>query len=582
MRSGKMIDIFVSSPSDVKAEREAIVQVIELLNQQPQINEKYRLYPQLYEREVATEIGDYPQLIVDRYMKAQDSYLVICVLWSRIGTSFTHPDTKKRYESGTVYEFESGYNANQESGKPLILLYRKNIENPDADPEQSQKVDDFFEKFHGDTAEYKGLYGEFSNIDELKEKLIAHISKVLDKYPPDTDEQLLDDIVTESRRFDAAMPANTTVNKPTDVWTQICLPDSLGFREDLPEYTSNRDLITVDDVEESTLQLPYTINPMTGKPQTTRLIVEIEAPDFEIKNPVQNVLLFHGRDSGMVSFFITPKTARSTSKIRLMLKQQNPDYDVLLGTVMLSTQIEQNGLGGALHKVWNIAEMFIGRPTDTKGQEIPQGKVDQSSKGFSRKISFFSLESEGQNALVTKLVKLGEANNVLVEMPKIVVDKSNDRISIELPQHQSVEAPSYQDYIANIRNQQNVASVLTIKGNEGITPEVMARLSVAHKLDLPLAVLLDTTELEDPELIELIELETRDYINNLSFNRNIAIIKGATQPILDSTSFDMNNPIYKPVRELFSAVDNWSNTDNLKYDNPDTIIGNFDNIRNMT
>src|SRR5258706_15072590 len=91
----RRVDIFISSPSDVAAERKIVLGVIEKLNRLAYIKTKYVLNPLAYEHEVPPESGAPAQIIVDRYMgEPKDCYLVICILWVRMGTPFIHPETK--------------------------------------------------------------------------------------------------------------------------------------------------------------------------------------------------------------------------------------------------------------------------------------------------------------------------------------------------------------------------------------------------------------------------------------------------------------------------------------------------------
>lgn len=178
------VDIFISSPSDVAEEREAILRVIERLNRQPHIRNRYLLNPLLYEREVPPEAGDYAQIIVDRYMAVEDSYLLICLMWNRMGTSFTHPQTGEEFQSGTEYEFTIGYRANTQKGRPHLLLYRKTTEQTDIDEAEKEKVDTFFRRFEGKGATFKGLYKLFSALREFEEMLFDHIGLILHDKPP--------------------------------------------------------------------------------------------------------------------------------------------------------------------------------------------------------------------------------------------------------------------------------------------------------------------------------------------------------------------------------------------------------------
>lgn len=179
----RRVPIFISSPSDLLAERAAVGRVLEKLNQLSAIKALYHLEPLLYEYEVLPEQGDFAQMIVDRYMQVQDCYLVICMLWARMGTPFVHPRTGEAFQSGTEYEFNTAYQANLASGKPYLFLYRKTAPAPQADADQKAKVDSFFRQFEGAKPRFKGLYKSFENTSDFEAMLFHHIEKLLSKYP---------------------------------------------------------------------------------------------------------------------------------------------------------------------------------------------------------------------------------------------------------------------------------------------------------------------------------------------------------------------------------------------------------------
>jgi hypothetical protein len=178
------LDIFISSPSDVSEERKLALKVIEQLNELPHIQEKYVLKPLAWERNAPAAVGETPQRIVDRYMlEAAKADILICIMWARMGTPTLDQETGEEFDSGTEYEFTAAYRANQKTmtanypGRPQILLYRCNRPIPpdDVDPEQLKKVQDFFERFKGLEAQFKGLYREYSSLDEFKELLSRHL-----------------------------------------------------------------------------------------------------------------------------------------------------------------------------------------------------------------------------------------------------------------------------------------------------------------------------------------------------------------------------------------------------------------------
>lgn len=182
----RQLPIFVSSPGDMVAERQVVVRVCEQMNQLESISRHYKLVPLLYENEVAPEVGAAPQMIVDRHSYVLDSYLVVCMMWSRMGTPFHHPETGERFASGTLYEFMTAYRSLRKNGQPRLLLYRKTTPNPQADPQQQQKVNSFFENFEGPKARLKGLYYPFEDARLFEDMLRKHIDKMLNLYPPET------------------------------------------------------------------------------------------------------------------------------------------------------------------------------------------------------------------------------------------------------------------------------------------------------------------------------------------------------------------------------------------------------------
>ena len=179
------IDIFISSPGDVIEERKIASKVIEQLNSTPHIENRYTLKPLAYEEKVPAAVGETPQRTVDRYMmEADKADIFICILWSRMGTPVIDSEGKE-YQSGTEYEFSRAYQAYQKSGKPTILLYRamKSIP-PDADLKQAACVQDFFKRFEGKEAEFKGLYRKFKSNEEFKDILHLDLEVIISKIIP--------------------------------------------------------------------------------------------------------------------------------------------------------------------------------------------------------------------------------------------------------------------------------------------------------------------------------------------------------------------------------------------------------------
>jgi hypothetical protein len=378
------VDIFISSPSDVAEEREAVLRVIERLNRLSYIRKRYVLNPLLYEKEVPPQAGDYAQMIVDRYMAVEDSYLLVCMMWDRMGTPFTHPQTREDYESGTAYEWEVGYRANQKGGKPHLLLYRKNADNPAADADQKAKVDRFFKRFEGANATFKGLYKQFTALREFETMLFEHIERILHDNPPDGDrpEHRIDpdtrpEIVEETRRLDAAMPRECQVGRSTEVRVMICLPESEGLRALLPDTTAEGDLIDKRDVEEGNLAVAFPVNQQTGRPEPITVSVEVKSIDFNFHEPIQEIQLSLTRDSGALIFSATPHSKTRRGRVHVTVKSRTPEgYTVTYGSVSIDSHIVSQSSKIIRRIVWGVLSIPLsvtGVPSNYRRYDIVGG-----------------------------------------------------------------------------------------------------------------------------------------------------------------------------------------------------------------
>ncbi|MEM6528068.1 MAG: hypothetical protein AAF653_07215 [Chloroflexota bacterium] len=354
------LDIFISSPSDVAPEREIVLRVIEKLNRLSYIRERYLLHPLLYEGEVPPAVGMPAQTVVDTYMtEAKDSYLVICILWARMGTPFTHPETGVEWISGTAYEFTTAYESRREHDTPQILLYRKTTDNPQADPDQALKVQAFFRRFRGADKDFDGLYKRYAELTEFENMLFEHVERIISEHPPaEATPITAQSIKEERRRMDAAMPDHVSVGTPTEVRAMVVMPESDGLRALLPDRTATGETITRDDVREGSLSVAYPVDPATGQPQPVGVTVQLRAADFAIDEPEQRILLRAGQDSGQLTFTLTPRTVRQNSIVHVVVRAESPDgYEVTLGSAALTTTVQPTGAKLLVQAAWSVLSL---------------------------------------------------------------------------------------------------------------------------------------------------------------------------------------------------------------------------------
>ena len=122
-----VLRVFVSSPSDVDAERERVSMVAERLN--GEFAGRARVDVQRWNDRFYVAGASFQQGI----MKAMDGLggtdMVVCVVWKRVGTELDPAawsrDNGAPYESGTVLEYEAARRLAQNTGKPELYLFRK-------------------------------------------------------------------------------------------------------------------------------------------------------------------------------------------------------------------------------------------------------------------------------------------------------------------------------------------------------------------------------------------------------------------------------------------------------------------------
>jgi hypothetical protein len=164
----------------------------------------------------------------------------------------------------------------------------------------------------------------------------------------------------ELRRIDAAMPSQVVVDRPTELWVQVCRPGSPGFRSTLPQYTSAGEEISQRDVREGVLSLLFRIDAQTGNLQPVHARIELTARDFTLDDQHQDVQLQPRVDSGVITFGLVPNQVRRRSILHLTVKQQTPDGEmVTLGSVSLFTEVRSRDIDQGTDPAWTLASLTL-------------------------------------------------------------------------------------------------------------------------------------------------------------------------------------------------------------------------------
>jgi len=125
-----------------------------------------------------------------------------------------------------------------------------------------------------------------------------------------------------------------------------------------------------------------------------------------------------------------------------------------------------------------------------------------------------------------------------------------------------VDCPGHADYVKNMITgaAQMDGAILVVSAADGPMPQTREHILLARQVGVPyIVVYMNKVDMvDDPELIELVELEIRELLSKYQFpGDKTPIIKGSALKALQSDSKDINAPEYKSIMELMTAIDSY-------------------------
>ena len=136
-----------------------------------------------------------------------------------------------------------------------------------------------------------------------------------------------------------------------------------------------------------------------------------------------------------------------------------------------------------------------------------------------------------------------------------------------------VDCPGHADYIKNMITgaAQMDGAILVVSAPDGPMPQTREHILLARQVEVPaIVVFLNKVDMmDDPELLELVELEVRELLSAYEFpGDEIPIIRGSALAALEATGTDLTVPEYQPILELMQAVDDYIPTPERAIDRP--------------
>jgi len=125
-----------------------------------------------------------------------------------------------------------------------------------------------------------------------------------------------------------------------------------------------------------------------------------------------------------------------------------------------------------------------------------------------------------------------------------------------------IDCPGHADYIKNMITgaAQMDGAILVVAANDGPMPQTREHVLLARQVEVPaMVVFLNKVDMmEDPELLDLVELEVRELLTKYNFpGDDIPVVRGSALKAMESSSEDPEAPEYQPIWELMKAVDDY-------------------------
>ena len=125
-----------------------------------------------------------------------------------------------------------------------------------------------------------------------------------------------------------------------------------------------------------------------------------------------------------------------------------------------------------------------------------------------------------------------------------------------------VDMPGHRDYIKNMITgaAQVDGAILVVAAPDGPMPQTFEHVLLARQVEVPSIVVFlnKTDQMNDPELLELVELELREMLSKQGFpGETIPIVRGSALLALESKSTDPEAPEYACIKELLRVVDEY-------------------------
>ena len=174
-------------------------------------------------------------------------------------------------------------------------------------------------------------------------------------------------------------------------------------------------------------------------------------------------------------------------------------------------------------------------------------------------------------AAITKTLALKgqaqyEAYDMIDKAPEerergITINTAHVEYETDARHYAHVDCPGHADYVKNMITgaAQMDGAILVVAASDGPMAQTKEHILLARQVGVPAIVVFmnKADQVDDPELLELVEMDIRDTLSEYDFpGDDTPIITGSALAALEAPD-DLSNPAYQPIIELMDAVDSY-------------------------
>jgi elongation factor Tu len=158
-----------------------------------------------------------------------------------------------------------------------------------------------------------------------------------------------------------------------------------------------------------------------------------------------------------------------------------------------------------------------------------------------------------------EVAKASEAHGRRDETKILTIATAHVEYQTEKRHYAHVDCPGHADYIKNMITgaAQMDGAILVVSAADGPMPQTREHVLLARQVNVPyIVVYLNKVDVvDDPELLDLVELEVRELLSNYEFpGDEVPVIRGSAWKALQG---DAKGPDCDSIRELMKAVDDY-------------------------